>query len=168
MQIHYDGPCHIQNKIEVSRASGTHSDVKNALMGFWSGNLASTYFQYTVFFHKYINTHIYTHTHRHNSSISFTNPSPLKSFIPCSSSDSRKRSLCLESKCIVGVHSNLVSEFHQAVLCVCLQQSTQIVPDPLQTVWIPMWRQYINPYKSCCAPQHPVKTSILFCHSVII
>lgn len=43
MQTHYDGPCHIQNKIEVSRASRTHSDVKNALMGFWSGNLASTY-----------------------------------------------------------------------------------------------------------------------------
>lgn len=48
--------------------------------------------------------------------------------------DARKRSLCLHSKCIVGVHSNLVSEFHQAVPWVCLQQRTQIVPDPLQRV----------------------------------
>lgn len=134
MQTHYDGPCHIQNKIEVSRACETHSLMPRMhLRGFGQEVSTVLSFPYTIFFHVYI----YTHTHTHSDMILTSPLQILHSEVLYSTQqfrDSRKRSLCFHSKYIVGGHSNLVSEFHQAAPCVCLQQSTQIVPDPLQTV----------------------------------
>lgn len=120
----------------------------------------------------YVCVYIYTHAHSDMilaSPLQILHPEVLYSMHHFR--DSRKRNLCLHSKCIVGVHSNIIWEFHQAVPCVCLQQFTQIVPDPLHTVWILTYRQYINPYTSPavlhsapCGPVLSPATQLSSCH----
>lgn len=94
-------------------------DVKNAFIGLVR-NLTSTYVPTdNVLTRTHVYTYIYTHTHIYSdmilaSPLQILHPEVLYSMEQFR--DSRK-SFCLHSKCIVGVHSNLVSEFHQAVPC---------------------------------------------------